>query len=45
VRELKPDNHKYIIEKRRDSAFYNTGLENFLRKLNIDTVIFCGIDT
>lgn len=45
VGELKPDNHKYVIEKRRDSAFYNTGLENFLRKLQVNTVIFCGIDT
>ena len=45
VAELKPDSHECIITKRRDSAFHCTGLEGLLRKLQVDTAIFCGIDT
>jgi ureidoacrylate peracid hydrolase len=45
VEGIKPDKHRYIITKRRDSAFHGTGLENLLRELEIDSVIFCGIDT
>ena len=45
VAELKPDSHECVITKRRDSAFHGTGLESLLRKLQVDTVIFCGIDT
>jgi ureidoacrylate peracid hydrolase len=45
VAELKPENEKYVIIKRRDSAFFGTELETILRKLQADSVIFCGFDT
>jgi ureidoacrylate peracid hydrolase len=45
VEELKPADEKYVITKRRDSAFHGTALENMLRRMQVDTVIFCGFDT
>jgi ureidoacrylate peracid hydrolase len=34
-----------VVIKRRDSAFHDTEIGVWLRSLNIDTLIFCGIDT
>ncbi len=43
IDELKPTEKDYVIEKRRYSAFYETGLDLLLRELNIDTLILTGI--
>lgn len=45
VDEIKPSEEDHVVIKRRDSAFYNTEIGVWLRSLNIDTIIFCGIDT
>ena len=45
VDEIKPSEGDHVVIKRRDSAFYNTEIGVWLRSLNIDTLIFCGIDT
>ena len=45
VDEIKPSEGDHVIIRRRDSAFYNTEIGVWLRSLNIDTLIFCGIDT
>jgi ureidoacrylate peracid hydrolase len=45
VDEIKPSEGDHVVIKRRDSAFYNTEVGVWLRSLNIDTLIFCGIDT
>jgi ureidoacrylate peracid hydrolase len=34
----------YILEKRRDSVFYGTELEIWLKALKIDTLVFAGVD-
>ncbi|MBI2024623.1 MAG: cysteine hydrolase [Candidatus Harrisonbacteria bacterium] len=46
IKEITADPQKdYIVEKRRDSAFYGTELEVWLKALGIDTLVFAGIDT
>ncbi|MDQ3717681.1 MAG: cysteine hydrolase [Thermoproteota archaeon] len=45
VDEIKPSEGDHVVIKRRDSAFYNTEIGVWLRSLNVDTLIFCGIDT
>ena len=45
VDEIKPSEGDHVVIKRSDSAFYNTEIGVWLRSLNIDTLIFCGIDT
>lgn len=35
----------FVIEKRRYSAFYQTGLRLLLKELGADTLIVCGFDT
>ena len=45
IDELKPTEKDFIIEKRRYSAFYETGLDMLLRELNVDTVILTGLHT
>ncbi len=35
----------YIIEKRRYSAFFQTGFRLLLEELGVKTLIFCGMDT
>ena len=45
VDEIKPSEGDHVVIKRRDSAFHDTEIEVWLRSLNIDTLIFCGIDT
>ena len=45
VNEIKPAEGDHVVLKRRDSAFHDTEIGVWLRSLNIDTLIFCGIDT
>jgi ureidoacrylate peracid hydrolase len=45
VDEIKPAEGDHVVIKRRDSAFHDTEIGVWLRSLNIDTLIFCGIDT
>jgi ureidoacrylate peracid hydrolase len=45
VNEIKPAEGDHVVIKRRDSAFHDTEIGVWLRSLNIDTLIFCGIDT
>lgn len=35
----------YVVEKRRYSAFFQTGLRLLLAELGVDTLICCGVDT
>jgi ureidoacrylate peracid hydrolase len=42
---LKPQDDDLVVQKRRDSIFQDTEFELWLRSLNIDTIIFTGIDT
>ncbi|VFJ12540.1 Peroxyureidoacrylate/ureidoacrylate amidohydrolase RutB [Candidatus Nitrosocosmicus franklandus] len=45
IDEIKPAEEDHIILKRRDSAFQDTELRVWLQSLNVNTLIFCGIDT
>lgn len=45
VDEIKPTSEDHVIYKRRDSAFQDTELRLWLQSMNINTLIFCGIDT
>ena len=45
VDDIKPAEDDHVVIKRRDSAFHDTEIGVWLRSLNIDTLIFCGIDT
>lgn len=45
VDEIRPNDSDHVIRKRRDSAFYDTEIEVWLKSVGIDTLIFCGIDT
>lgn len=45
IDDLKPENGDIIIEKTNYSAFYNTELDNILKKLKIDTLIITGTMT
>ena len=45
VDDIKPAEGDHVVIKRRDSAFHDTEIGVWLRSLNIDTIIFCGIDT
>jgi ureidoacrylate peracid hydrolase len=42
---LKPQDDDLVVQKRRDSIFQDTEFELWLRSLNIDTIVFTGIDT
>lgn len=42
---LKPLKDEKVIRKNRYSAFYNTGLKDFLRKKNIKSVVITGVMT
>lgn len=42
---VKPTNKDHIVIKRRDSAFQDTETEVWLNSLQVNTLIFCGIDT
>lgn len=43
--ELNTQNNDKIIVKKRYSAFFKTSLNNFLKKMKIDTLILAGINT
>jgi nicotinamidase-related amidase len=45
IDELKPDQNDTIIRKQYYDGFYNTNLEEVLRKFEIENVIVCGIHT
>lgn len=45
ISELAPQPGDFVIEKRRYSAFFQTGLELLLKELNVDTVVLCGVQT
>jgi len=45
VDEIKPAPEDHVVIKRRDSAFQDTELGVWLKSLEVDTLIFCGIDT
>jgi len=45
VEELKPVEGDYTLQKRRYSAFYETGLDSLLRELKVDTVVLVGLVT
>ena len=45
IDELKPEPGDYVVEKRRYSAFYETGLDMLLRELGVDTVVLTGLHT
>jgi len=45
IEELKPVQGDYALQKRRYSAFYETGLDPLLRELKIDTVVLVGLVT
>jgi ureidoacrylate peracid hydrolase len=45
VEELKPNFDDHVVIKRRDSVFQDTEVEVWLRSLEIDSIIFAGIDT
>lgn len=42
---LDPQPTDYVVEKRRYSAFFQTGLRLLLDELGADTLICCGMDT
>jgi len=45
IDDIKPTGNDFIIEKRRYSAFFETGLDILLRELGVDTVVLTGIHT
>jgi ureidoacrylate peracid hydrolase len=45
IPELKVRKGEYIIKKKRYSAFYKTGLERLLEKLQVKELIICGVTT
>jgi len=45
IEELKPVQGDYTLQKRRYSAFYETGLDPLLRGLKVDTVVLVGLVT
>jgi ureidoacrylate peracid hydrolase len=45
IEELAPKPNDHIVIKRRDSAFQDTELDLWLRSIQVDTVIFTGVDT
>lgn len=42
---LDPQPSDYVVEKRRYSGFFQTGLLLLLNELGVDTLICCGMDT
>ncbi len=43
VDELKPGYDDYVIKKRAYSGFYNTNLDDTLKKLGVDTLYITGV--
>ena len=45
IPQLTPNNNEYIVNKTGKSAFYNTNLDNYLKKKNISHLIIGGVTT
>lgn len=45
VDEVKPAPRDHIVVKRRDSAFQDTEIGVWLKSLDVNALVFCGIDT
>jgi ureidoacrylate peracid hydrolase len=45
VEEVKPATADHIVVKRRDSAFQDTEIGVWLKSLDVNALVFCGIDT
>lgn len=45
IPELEPQDEDYIFEKRFYDAFYETGLDEHLRSLSVDTIVVAGMHT
>lgn len=45
IDELKSAKQDFIIDKRRYSCFFETGLDILLRELDVDTVVLTGLHT
>jgi len=45
IDELKPAKGDYVLQKRRYSAFFETGLDQLLRDLKADTLVLLGLVT
>ena len=45
VEELKPINGEYTVKKQRFSAFFQSNLEMILKRLGIDMLVICGVQT
>lgn len=43
IEELKPQSTEYVIEKRRYSGFFATGLDALLRDIGVNTLILVGV--
>ncbi|MGB9694069.1 MAG: cysteine hydrolase family protein [Fervidobacterium sp.] len=45
VDEIKPLPSEIVVTKKRFSAFFQTELDIILRRLNIDSLVICGVQT
>jgi nicotinamidase-related amidase len=45
IEELKPVKGDFVLQKRRYSAFFETGLDQLLRDLKVDTLVLVGLVT
>jgi ureidoacrylate peracid hydrolase len=45
IDELKPTTSDHVVIKRRDSAFQDTEIRAWLKALDINTLVFAGVDT
>ncbi len=45
IEEIAPENGDYVMEKLRFSAFFRTDLDQYLRRMGVDTVLVAGIST
>lgn len=45
IDELAPEDGDYVLEKRTYSAFYDTGLDQLLRSLGVETLYITGLHT
>lgn len=45
IPELEPEDNDYTLEKREYSAFYETGLDSLLEKLDVDDLVLTGVLT
>src|SRR5919112_1742829 len=45
IDELKPTDADHVIIKRRDSAFKDTEINAWFKALDINTIVFAGLDT